>query len=240
MLTECGLFQGVVVIIAYAIAVILVFVLVIVWLIHRHINLRMVDEFLSKEECRYLIDLATYFLEKDHQRLGENPSRTSTPIFLDSEDEVVRDIRIRAARFLNVPEGYVETLQVVRYTLTQEYRRHVDWFPVGKSKLQHPTGKSEFTNIPYQRQTTILVYLNDVARGGETYFPYLGKKITPRLGTAVCWNNLWPNGMGNRLVLHAAMPVTRGKKWAVNIWVGNRDIAEAYRDRANKGQDQPA
>ena len=67
MLTECVLFQGVVMIIAYAIAVILVFVLVIVWLIHRHIDLRMVDEFLSKGECRYLIDLATLFLEKDHQ-----------------------------------------------------------------------------------------------------------------------------------------------------------------------------
>lgn len=212
----------------YAFTVLCVFAIAIVFLIRRQINFRMTDDFLSAEECQYFIDRASLYLEKNHQTMGDNASRTSTPVYLESNDDVVMAVRLRAASYLNIPEGNLERLQVVRYTLTQEYHGHTDWFPGGKVIVDMPTSPDGSAALPYQRTSTILVYLNDVLRGGQTSFPYLRKKVTPKAGTAVSWCNLWPNGKGNWLTFHAAMPVTKGMKWAVNIWAGDRDIQGAY------------
>ena len=188
--------------------------------VRKQINIQTFEGFMSEQECQHFIDLASLYLENNKQELPKNISRSSTPIYLQSHDEQVQIIRQRAANLLKVPESYIETLQVVRYTLTQEYLVHVDWFG---DNFEDPKASSAVRTRPhYQRQTTILVYLNDVARGGETYFPYLRKKILPRAGMAVRWKNLWANGKGNKFTAHSALPVTKGEKWAVNIWVGDQ------------------
>jgi prolyl 4-hydroxylase len=213
------------------IAALCLLLVITIFLIRRQINLRTVENFLSEEECQYFIARASFYLENQIQSMAKNFSRTSTPVYLQSDDDVIISVRLRAANYLNVPEGYIEKLQVVRYTVTQEYVVHHDWFQGGKAYTDgHPDG----FDVPYQRQTTILVYLNDVARGGETFFPYLRKKITPKCGTAVCWNNLWPNGRGNALTLHAGLPVAKGIKWAVNIWVADRDVDQAKANARKK------
>jgi hypothetical protein len=40
------------------------------------------------------------------------------------------------------------------------------------------------------RETTVLVYLNDVAGGGETEFPRLGLSVSPEKGTALLFQSL--------------------------------------------------
>ena len=43
-----------------------------------------------------------------------------------------------------------------------------------------------------QRTWTTMIYLNDVEKGGETYFKHLKLKIKPEKGLLIAWNNLFP------------------------------------------------
>ena len=57
-----------------------------------------------------------------------------------------------------------------------------------------------------------MVYLNEPEGGGETEFPDLGMKVTPKPGRAVIWNNLRRTGEGNDHTRHQSLPVTGGTK----------------------------
>ena len=70
----------------------------------------------------------------------------------------------------------------------------------------------------------------DDESGGETSFPKAkvsdfnndhrqGFKIHPGKGNAVLFYNLLPDGNGDDLALHAALPVKKGEKWLANFWV---------------------
>lgn len=101
----------------------------------------------------------------------------------------------------------------------------------------------------FNRDTTMLVYLEDKCTGGGTNFPELeipqGDKITPFwasvldlndtnapkgvtfkpiAGAAIFWRNLDATGEGLRDVVHAGLPVKTGYKSAVNIWTAQTPI----------------
>jgi len=63
-----------------------------------------------------------------------------------------------------------------------------------------------------------MIYLNDPEGGGETEFPDLGLKVTPKLGRAVVWNNLLETGQGNDKTRHQSLPVTAGTKTIITKW----------------------
>ena len=82
-------------------------------------------------------------------------------------------------------------------------------------------------------QVTALVYLSEVAGGGETEFPErraaAGEgnekggeaplRVTPRPGRLLIFHNCYP-GEDRRhpATLHAGCPVAEGQKWAFNLW----------------------
>lgn len=64
----------------------------------------------------------------------------------------------------------------------------------------------------------MLVYLNDVASGGETSFPMLGFEVSPRKGRALVF---FPGMLDGRLdgqLLHEAKPAV-DRKWVSQVWV---------------------
>ncbi|KAJ8314180.1 hypothetical protein KUTeg_008741 [Tegillarca granosa] len=65
---------------------------------------------------------------------------------------------------------------------------------------------------------TILVYLQDVAEGGETEFPELGIWVKPRKGRALVWNNMNEDGKCEHMSLHKAAKVTSGHKYIIQRW----------------------
>jgi len=124
----------------------------------------------------------------------------------------VRAVREWAARTLQVPEDFIEPLQLVRYTEGQKFGKHVDW--VG----QDNPGLWTFG----QRMATMLVYLNTVPKGagGETNFPELKLEVNPQKGSALLWPNVDAAGVPDRKVIHEALPVNGNQvKYAMNIWV---------------------
>ncbi len=81
-----------------------------------------------------------------------------------------------------------------------------------------------------QRTVTFFVYLNDLPdeeSGGETAFKELNIKVKPKRGRAVFWYDLHADGEGDTRTLHAGLPVIKGTKFAMNIWIRDRSAAGA-------------
>ena len=65
---------------------------------------------------------------------------------------------------------------------------------------------------------TVLVYLNDVEKGGETSFPALNLNIRPRKGTAVVFFPSTVDGLLDKMALHAALPAV-DVKYVSQVWI---------------------
>ena len=70
------------------------------------------------------------------------------------------------------------------------------------------------------------MYLSDVDEGGATHFPFLNVTVQPKRGRIVLWSNVLhtqPNVMDLRMI-HQAMPVKKGIKYAANLWIHQREM----------------
>lgn len=67
-------------------------------------------------------------------------------------------------------------------------------------------------NETSNRLVTFMLYLNDVAEGGETEFLYLHKRIKPKVGTLL----LWPSTYSHT---HRGNPPLSGTKYIITGWL---------------------
>jgi prolyl 4-hydroxylase len=153
----------------------------------------------------------------------ESDVRTSSNAWLPrSLNHITETLFRRAADVLQIDEKRLqrsdsaEDMQVVHYQDGQRYDAHHDWGVSG---------------YPESRYLTLLLYLSDMESpnaGGETSFPKAdggrGIKVHPGKGNAVLFYNLLPDGNGDDLALHAALPVWIGEKWLANFWVWDPKI----------------
>lgn len=78
---------------------------------------------------------------------------------------------------------------------------------------------------------TFLMYLSDVEEGGETNFPRIGVKVTPKRGSAILWANALDRNLTERDVgaHHESLAVKRGQKFAANTWIHLYDFDTPFR-----------
>ena len=131
---------------------------------------------LSNEECDELIRLSKDKLQRS--KIGTtrevNELRTSSSMFFEeSENEIVARVEKRISSIMNIPIEHGEGIQILQYTPGQEYKAHYDFFS--------STSKVANNN----RISTLIMYLNDVEQGGETFFPKLNFSVSPQKGMAV-------------------------------------------------------
>ncbi|KAF7139181.1 hypothetical protein RHSIM_Rhsim07G0248700 [Rhododendron simsii] len=190
--------------------------------------------FLSKEECEYLIKLAKPHMAKStvvDSKTGQSKDsrvRTSSGMFLKrGRDKIIRNIEKRIADFTFIPVEHGEGLQILHYEVGQKYEPHYDYF------------LDEFnTKNGGQRIATVLMYLSDVEEGGETTFPAAtgnfssvpwwnelsecGKKglsVKPRMGDALLFWSMRPDATLDPSSLHGGCPVISGNKWSSTKWM---------------------
>jgi prolyl 4-hydroxylase len=183
------------------------------------------DAVFSALDCRHLIGLGQDMLGQsltvhpEDGRLVANQLRTSWSADIPAfrEDPWALHLQRRLCRLLDVPFTHAEPLSLLRYQPGQEYRPHRDYLT--PSSLATPEGQRVG-----QRTHTVFVYLSDVAGGGETDFPELDVRVTPRLGRAVMFDNVDDNGRPDPRSLHAGMPVTEGEKWLGTLWIRERPV----------------
>ena len=63
-----------------------------------------------------------------------------------------------------------------------------------------------------------MIYLNEDVVGGETKFHNLDLKFTPKIGTAIVWQNM-VDGIPTPDSLHEGCDVIDGSKYIITIWV---------------------
>ena len=177
--------------------------------------LREIPNFLSKEECEYIISL----IEKNNVRsavaeagnaYATSEQRTSSTSNLPTSDETVVKLHQKIADFIGLPIEKGEHLQGQKYQPGQFFKEHADYF-TGPAYQQHCLSSGNRTH-------TLMLYLNDVESGGETSFPRLSMSIKPSQGTAVMWTNLKPDGTVETDSLHAGTEVFEGTKYIVTSW----------------------
>lgn len=194
-----------------------------------------IKDFISDYEIDAIINAASSILtnsEVGSPSYGGNEydttQRSSTSCWLPrSSSKVTESIYCRAADILGIDRDKMnensnaESIQVVHYDTDQQFNCHYDF---------------TIDNEPCSRFLTLLVYLNDKEddeSGGETAFPKAtssslglsdddkskGFKIHAGKGSAVLFYNQLEDGNGDFLSLHSGLPVLKGEKWAMNIWV---------------------
>ncbi|CAM8973431.1 unnamed protein product [Rhodiola kirilowii] len=194
--------------------------------------------FLSDEECDHLIELARDKLEKsmvadnESGKSVESEVRTSSGMFLNkAQDEVVDAIEKRIAAWTFLPEENGENMQVLHYENGQKYEPHYDYF---HDNINQQLGG--------HRVATVLMYLSNVEKGGETVFPNAleklsqpkdenwsdcaktGNALKPLKGDALLFFSLHLNATTDENSLHGSCPVIEGEKWSATKWIHVRSF----------------
>ncbi|WOL03973.1 hypothetical protein Cni_G12693 [Canna indica] len=189
--------------------------------------------FLSEEECDHLISLAKDKLEKS--MVADNESgesvmsevRTSSGMFISKrQDEIVTRIEKRVATWTFLPEENAESMQILHYELGEKYEPHFDYF--------HDQTNQQFGG---HRVATVLMYLSNVQKGGETIFPNAegklsqlkdeswsdcakeGYAVKPKKGDALLFFSLYTDATTDSQSLHGSCPVIEGEKWSATKWI---------------------
>ena len=182
-----------------------------------HAQLYELPSLLSSQECQELIEAINSALLPSTVTRGSNDYRTSRTCHLRHNHPVLsRRLDQRFAELLGVDPRFSEPIQGQRYDPGEYFKQHTDWFSPGTKEFDHNTRNGG------QRTWTVMVYLNAVESGGETWFQYLGQRFTPRPGLGLAWNNLQEDGIPNRNTLHEAIPVDVGSKWVITKWFRER------------------
>ncbi|KAJ9700151.1 hypothetical protein PVL29_005804 [Vitis rotundifolia] len=194
------------------------------------------EGFLSEEECDHLISLAKSELKRS--AVADNVSgksklsevRTSSGMFIrKGKDPIVAGIEDKIAAWTFLPKDNGEDMQVLRYEPGQKYDAHYDYFV---DKVNIARGG--------HRIATVLMYLSDVVKGGETVFPMAeepsrrkplpanddlsecarkGIAVKPRKGDALLFFSLHPTAIPDPMSLHGGCPVIEGEKWSSTKWI---------------------
>lgn len=173
---------------------------------------------LSDEECDALIEASkprmARSLTVQTQTGGEemNPDRTSNGMFFNrGESELIQRIEARIAHLLNWPVENGEGIQVLNYKAGAEYKPHYDYFDPDEP------GTPTILKRGGQRVATLVIYLNEPARGGGTTFPDAGLEVAPQRGNAVFFSYDRPHPATR--TLHGGAPVIDGEKWVATKWL---------------------
>jgi prolyl 4-hydroxylase len=183
---------------------------------------------LSGPECAALIELARPRLQRStviDPRTGTNTVadyRNSEGMFFRvGETALIAQLDQRIAALMGCPEENGEGLQVLRQPEGGHFAPHFDFLIPSNATNSDSIARSG------QRLSTLIVYLNDVPRGGETVFPMVGLSVTPRRGNAIYFEYTNSHMQVDQKSLHAGAPVTRGEKWVVTKWMRARRFISA-------------
>ncbi|KJK82203.1 hypothetical protein H634G_02397 [Metarhizium anisopliae BRIP 53293] len=202
------------------------------------------EGFITPEERRHLLELANGTFK--HSYVTSDSSQTIHAVRTSQSTSVRRSPTVRCIerraldlQGLDVPVSNVEPIQLVKYAPTERYHFHTDWF----TDAQHAVA-----SLGGNRASSIFGYIKaEGVVGGGTNFPFLDAKsgewckfvdcdeeyekgvtFRPVEGNAVFWENM-VSGKGDERVLHAGLPVVRGEKVGMNIWVREGKVPDELR-----------
>ena len=188
------------------------------------------ENMLDPSECDALIALAqpqlapAQVLDPATGKARTDANRRSQAVTLPPTAPAwVASIEQRAAQVMGMPVAHGEALQVVHYLVGGEYKPHHDYF----SPHAYDPRAAHLAQAG-QRLSTLIMYLNDVPAGGETYFPQLKLAVQARRGWALYFENCDTLGECAPLTLHGGAPVLQGEKWIATKWMRQRPFSNSF------------
>lgn len=172
---------------------------------------------LNHIECDSIIELAssigltksTVTSNDGYTNRVVNSHRTNYNLGISyGEYQIIDGVYKHISDIISIPVENIE-LEVNRYSIGQYFKAHYDYLP---SEWIVDTGG--------QRLYSCVVYLNDDFEGGETHFSNQGETVKPIKGNIIIWKNcLYETTQIDLLSLHESLPVTKGEKWALIVWI---------------------
>lgn len=180
-------------------------------------------DFISPAECDALISLASpHLVASTAGGNVESHGRTSKSCMLSRSRAESKALLARCAELTGHPAAHHEDPQISRYLDGEFYEPHLD-----APDRSDSDGKG-FRRCGGTRLATVLVYLNDVAQGGETRFTKLGSPSSrlvqrPQKGKAILFFPASPSGKADTRLEHEARPPREGEtKWVAQVWLRQR------------------
>ena len=183
--------------------------------------LQVIDDFVTVNERNHIVGLTADKMQTALvSAVGDaKPSdgRTGSVAWVKHDQTpIVRGLVKRVSNLVGIPIRHAESLQVVHYGETQEYKPHFDAYDMNSEKGKQRTARGG------QRILTALMYLNEVEDGGGTVFPKLDIEVEAKPGRLVLFHNLADHEVVDMTrhpkSLHGGSPVWGGEKWACNLW----------------------
>lgn len=183
-----------------------------------------IDDFFSASEGQQLKNAAQAQMDRakvssDKEGVLSNARTNSLAWVRHAHDLITTELGLRIARQVGLPLVNAESYQVIHYGEQQEYRAHFDAYDMNTERGKRCTARGG------QRLVTALGYINAPEGGGSTYFPKLDINVAAKPGRLLIFENVIS---GTTTVhpksLHAGMPVTKGEKWAFNLWFHEREF----------------
>ena len=179
-----------------------------------------VHNFVSEEECEEILAYSWQNMERStvaskDGKGQKHGKRTGSNTWLQHDaSPIIQSVADRISQMVRMPLNKPEPFQVVYYKENEEYDYHWDSFDESDD-----VATEEYMKNGGQRLITVLGYLRDVPKGGETSFNHLGVNIQPRRGSVIVWWNVEPNTTKREIKSqHAGLPVLEGEKYAFNLW----------------------
>ncbi|OEL25164.1 putative prolyl 4-hydroxylase 7, partial [Dichanthelium oligosanthes] len=172
--------------------------------------------FLSDMECDHLISMARSKKESslvvaDGTNSSQNNTDASIKVYMaDSKDTIVSKIEDRISVWSFLPKDFGESMQILKYEVN----------------------KSDYNNYEPQsniRFVTVMMYLSDAKRGGQTVFPRselkgtqveqgapsecAGYVVPPVKGNAILLFNLKLDGVIDKDSQYEVCSVLEGEEW---------------------------
>jgi len=179
------------------------------------LQLYFIDDFLSEEECTEIMRIGDSALKPSTLTLKDIDSsyRTSQTCDLGLLNfPSIEKIDNRIYSAMGIDRSFAEVTQIQKYEIGQEFKEHTDYFKPGTKEYEMNA------SVQGNRTWTFMVYLNHVMEGGGTKFFAIDKVIQPKVGMAVVWNSLYPDGVVNPDTLHAGLPILQGQKYVITKW----------------------
>lgn len=193
------------------------------------------DDFATDEECDWLVATGheigfeqtseiTEEVEEDGT-FGDlvGSGRTSLDAWCreDCEDAPIgKAVMNKMLEMTGVSKKHTEYMEILQYHEGGHYERHHD---VIATQDEERCGN---------RILSFYLFLSDVEEGGELRFTDIDEQVTPKKGRAVLWQNVDDDDLGvlHPLTFHEAMPVKRGEKYGLNLWIHSRDMRLAMKE----------
>jgi len=179
---------------------------------------QVIDEVLSEQDCQHIIDIAKPHMTRAVVSAAgggvASAGRTGSVHWVKHDTTpLISQIVDRVSGIVGVPKSHAESLQVIYYGETQQYKPHFDAYDLTSEAGKRCTAKGG------QRLVTALLYLNEVEGGGGTIFPKANRIVDPKPGRAVVFHNCYEDtNTRHPNSLHGGSPVEKGEKWACNLW----------------------